>query len=133
LFWATDPDAFIAADLNGELIGGGAITAYGGDIGFMGFFIVRPEFRGQRYGNTLWHARRRRLLERLQPDATIGMDGVFTMQDYDAQGGFVFSHRNMRFRADIAKNDDDRATRSHQRTSCPCAGVGVLFRLCAGA
>jgi len=31
------------------------------------------------------------------------MDGVFTMQDFHAQGGFVFSRRNMRFRAEIAQ------------------------------
>lgn len=101
LFWATDPDAFIAADLDGELIGGGAITSYNGEFGFMGFFIVRPEFRGRGLGNVLWHARRDRLLARLRPGASIGLDGVFTMQDYYAKGGFVFSHRNLRFRVDI--------------------------------
>lgn len=101
LFWATDPDAFIAADLGGTLIGGGAITSYQGDFGFMGFFIIRPEFRGQGLGNRLWHARRERLLARLRPGASIGMDGVFAMQDYYAKGGFVFSHRDIRFRAQI--------------------------------
>lgn len=103
LFWAADPAAFIAASLGGELIGGGAITSYNGEFGFMGFFIVRPEYRGQGLGNTLWHARRDRLLARLRPGASIGMDGVFAMQDYYAKGGFVFSHRNLRFRADAAK------------------------------
>jgi hypothetical protein len=29
------------------------------------------------------------------------MDGVFAMQAYYAKGGFVFSHRDIRFRADI--------------------------------
>ena len=101
LFWRTDPAAFIAAQLDGELIGGGAITSYGGEFGFMGFFIVRPEYRGQGLGNTLWHARRERLIARLNSGASIGMDGVFTMQDYYAKGGFVFSHRNLRFRAEI--------------------------------
>lgn len=100
IFWATDPDAFIAAELNGELIGGGAITAYGDDFGFMGFFIVRPEFRSRGYGNRLWHARRQRLLDRLRPGASIGLDGVFDMQAYYAKGGFAFSHRNLRFRAE---------------------------------
>jgi GNAT superfamily N-acetyltransferase len=104
LFWATDPDAFIAADIDGKLIGGGAITSYNGEFGFMGFFIVRPEYRGQGLGNTIWHARRDRLLDRLRPGAAIGMDGVFTMQDYYASGGFVFSHRNLRFRADIPEH-----------------------------
>ena len=92
LFWHTDPEAFVAAEIAGELIGGGAITSYGGEFGFMGFFIVRPEFRGQGLGNRLWHARRERLLARLRPGASIGMDGVFDMQDYCAQGGFAFSH-----------------------------------------
>ena len=103
LFWATDPEAYIAADLDGQLIGGGAITSYGGEFGFMGFFIIRPEFRGRGLGDILWHARRDRLLARLRPGASIGMDGVFAMQDYYAKGGFVFSHRNLRFQVDIAE------------------------------
>ena len=103
LFWATDPDAFIAAKLAGELIGGGAITSYQGEFGFMGFFIVRPEFRGKGLGNILWHSLRERLLARLRPGASIGLDGAFAMQDYYAKGGFVFSHRNIRFRAEIPK------------------------------
>lgn len=101
LFWATDPEAFIAAEIDGQLIGGGAITAYQDAFGFMGFFIVRPAYRGRGLGNRLWHARRERLIARLTPGATIGMDGVFAMQDYYAKGGFVFSHRDIRFRADL--------------------------------
>ncbi|MCB0053321.1 MAG: GNAT family N-acetyltransferase, partial [Caldilinea sp.] len=106
IFWATDPAAFIAADLGGEMIGGGAITAYGDEFGFMGFFIVRPEYRGRGLGDALWHARRARLLARLRPGASIGMDGVFDMQHYYAKGGFVFSHRDLRFRAEIAERPD---------------------------
>ncbi|WIO74056.1 GNAT family N-acetyltransferase [Porticoccaceae bacterium LTM1] len=101
LFWAADPDAFIAAEIDREMIGGGAITSYNGEFGFMGFFIVKPEYRGQGIGNTLWHARLNRLKGRLRPDAAIGMDGVFNMQSYYAKGGFVFSHRNLRFRSEI--------------------------------
>ncbi len=113
LFWATDPEAFIAADLDGEMIGGGAITSYNGEFGFMGFFIVQPEYRGRGIGNTLWHARRQRLLDRLRPGASIGLDGVFEMQDYYAKGGFAFSHRDMRFRTEITDRpptswDDDK-------------------------
>jgi len=104
IFWATDPGAFVAADLDGEMIGGGAITSYSGKFGFMGFFIVRPEFRGQGFGNRIWHARRDRLIERLRSDATIGMDGVFGMQDYYARGGFVFSHRDLRFCLEISES-----------------------------
>lgn len=101
IFWAHDPDAFIAAELQGELIGGGAITAYGDEFGFMGFFIVRPEFRGHGYGNALWLARRDRLRARLRPGATLGMDGAFEMEPYYARGGFVRSHREIRFSSEI--------------------------------
>jgi GNAT superfamily N-acetyltransferase len=101
IFWLADRDAFIAAEIDGVTIGGGAITSYGGEFGFMGLFIVRPEFRGRGLGNALWHARRERLIARLRPGAAIGMDGVFAMQDYYAAGGFRFSHRNLRFRADV--------------------------------
>jgi GNAT superfamily N-acetyltransferase len=97
LFWHTDPEAYIAAEIDGEMVGGGAITAYDGRFGFMGFFIVRPEFRGRGLGNQLWQARRQLLLDRLCAGATIGMDGVFNMQAYYAKGGFVFSHRDIRF------------------------------------
>lgn len=99
IFWQIDPEAFIAAELEGELVGGGAITSYAGCFGFMGFFIMKPEFRGRGLGNTLWHARKERLRKRLKPGTAIGMDGVFNMQPYYAKGGFVFSHRDIRFQS----------------------------------
>ncbi|MFY0638726.1 GNAT family N-acetyltransferase [Maricaulis maris] len=100
-FLACDPDAFIAAELDGKVIGGGAITAYGDSFGFMGLFIMHPELRRQGLGSQLWRARRDRLLARLNPGATIGMDGVFAMADWYARGGFVLSHRNLRFCMDV--------------------------------
>ena len=100
VFWQTDPAAFVAAELDGELIGGGSIVSYDGRFGFMGFFIMRPEFRGRGLGSRLWHARRDRLRARLQPGAAIGMDGVFEMQPFYARGGFGFSHRDIRFQGE---------------------------------
>ncbi len=97
LFWLTDPEAFIAAELDGGLVGGGAITSYDGEFGFMGLFIVRPEFRGRGLGRRLWHARLGLLRSRLQPGAAIGMDGVLPMQQWYTRGGFVFSHRTLRY------------------------------------
>ena len=54
VFWATDPEGFVAAEIDGELIGGGSIVAYEKKYGFIGLFIVRPEYR-EWTGNHLWH------------------------------------------------------------------------------
>ena len=96
VFWSTDPHGFVCAERDGEVIGTGSIVAYGAEFGFMGFFIVRPELRGQGIGRDFWIWRRDTLKARLREGAAIGMDGVFTMQPFYARGGFVFSHRNLR-------------------------------------
>lgn len=96
VFWATDPEAFVGIEQDGELIGGGAIVAYGKVAGFMGLFIVKAGWRGKGIGRPFWYYRRDRLRSRLEPDAWIAMDGVFAMQPFYAEGGFVFTHRNLR-------------------------------------
>lgn len=97
VFWLTDPEGFIAAEIDGQLIGGGSIVSYAGQYGFMGFFIIHPDWRGQGLGNQLWHERKRLLRKRLEPSAPIGMDGVFDMQHYYAKGGFEFVCRDIRY------------------------------------
>ena len=95
-FWAADPDGFLGVEREGELIGSGSIVSYGGEFGFMGLFIVRPDLRGRGIGRRLWRHRRDLLRERLRPGAAIGLDGVFEMQPFYAAGGFEFSHRGLR-------------------------------------
>ena len=97
IFWQTDPRGFVAAELDGELIGGGAVIAYGQAYGFMGLFIVRPAFRGRGLGRALWTARRDMLRARLAPDAPIEMDGVEAMEPFYAAGGFRTTHVDRRF------------------------------------
>jgi GNAT superfamily N-acetyltransferase len=97
IFWDTDAEGFVAAELGGELIGGGSIVSYGGRFGFMGFFIIRPDHRSHGFGRRLWFHRRDLLISRLQAPAVIGMDGVFDMQAFYARGGFVLHNRDLRF------------------------------------
>jgi len=96
-FWAADPDGFVGCFLNGELIGGGSIVSYNGHFGFMGFFIVKPEYRAEGIGRQLWYQRRDMLLARLRPGAPIGMDGVPAMQPFYTKGGFTIAFRNERY------------------------------------
>jgi GNAT superfamily N-acetyltransferase len=110
IFWDTDPEGFIAAELDGEMIGGGSIVSYNGRFGFMGFFIVHPDHRGAGLGRDLWNARRQLLLDRLDPGAPIGMDGVFTMQSFYAAGGFRLLHRDIRYEGSAPAGGRRRAT-----------------------
>jgi GNAT superfamily N-acetyltransferase len=96
-FYATDPDGFMALELDGALIGGGAIIRHDASFGFMGLFIVQPDYRGQGLGRRLWYARRDQLAARLAPGATIGLDGVETMCGFYARGGFCEATRHVRF------------------------------------
>ncbi len=100
IFWATDSRGFIAAELDGELVGGGSIVSYNRQYGFMGFFIIHPRHRGRGLGNRLWHGRLNRLITRLDQPAVIGMDGVFDMQPYYAKGGFRFFGRDLRYQGE---------------------------------
>ncbi len=97
VFWATDPQGFYGFFHQDELIAGGAVVSYDKAFGFMGLFIVHPTYRGQGIGRKLWHLRRDLLLSRLNPDASIGMDGVVAMQPFYEKGGFKISFRDERY------------------------------------
>ncbi|MEM9282157.1 MAG: GNAT family N-acetyltransferase [Verrucomicrobiota bacterium] len=96
VFWQTDPEGFYGAELDGRLAATGSVVSYSGRYGFMGFFIVREDLRGRGIGTRLWFHRRDLLKSRLEDGASIGMDGVFDMQEWYAQGEFEFTHRNLR-------------------------------------
>lgn len=97
-FWETDPDGFYGYFKGGELIAGGSIVSYDGEYGFMGLFIVKPEYRSYGIGRKLWFQRRDTLISRLKSGASIGMDGVPDMQAFYKKGGFEIAFRDMRYK-----------------------------------
>jgi len=98
VFWATDPDGYYGYYHDGDLIAGGAIVSYNGQFGFMGLFIVKPEYRSHGIGRQLWYQRRDTLLSRLEKGASIGMDGVVAMQPFYQEGGFEIAFRDARYK-----------------------------------
>jgi GNAT superfamily N-acetyltransferase len=98
VFWHTDPDGYLGAEYHGDLVATGSIVSYGTAYGFMGFFIVKLGLRGLGIGTKLWHHRRDLLKSRLGPEAAIGMDGVFDMQQWYGRGGFEYKHHNLRMK-----------------------------------
>ncbi|MGV8135807.1 MAG: GNAT family N-acetyltransferase [Mangrovibacterium sp.] len=96
VFWKTDPDGFYGYFRDGEMVGGGSLVSYNKEFGFMGFFIVKPEFRLKGIGRKLWFLRRDTLRSRLNKGASIGMDGVVPMQPFYRKGGFEIAFRDER-------------------------------------
>ncbi len=95
-FLAADPEGFHALEVGGELVGGASTVVYEERLGFVGLFIVRPEWRGRGFGVAFWHHFISQMRERIGPKGGAALDGVFTMQEKYAQSGFTFSHRNLR-------------------------------------
>lgn len=96
-FWATDPEGFLGVTDGNELIAGGSIVRHNPSFGFMGLFIVAPQYRGQKIGTALWTRRRDTLLSRLEAGGVIGLDAVTSMIPFYHRGGFEVAYRQRRF------------------------------------
>jgi ribosomal protein S18 acetylase RimI-like enzyme len=91
-FHAADPEGFFLAELDGEPVGCVATVAYDDTFGWLGLYIVRPEFRGRGFGIALWNAGMAHLGER-----TVGLDGVLTQQANYTRSGFRTVSRDLRY------------------------------------
>lgn len=91
-FYATDPNGFLIGLLDDEPIATISVIKYGYSFGFLGFYIVKPEFRGMGYGIRIWNAG----LEYLK-GRTTGLDGVIAQQNNYMKSGFTLAYRNIRY------------------------------------
>ena len=91
-FFACDPEGYLIGELNDRPISTISAVRYGEDFGFLGFYIVHPDFRGRGYGLQIWQAAMDRLDSR-----NIGLDGVVAQQDNYRKSGFALAYRNQRF------------------------------------
>lgn len=99
-FYAADPNGFLMGFLNDQPIASISVVKYSDTFGFLGFYMVRPAFRGRGYGIQIWKAGLSYLQER-----NIGLDGVVEQQENYAKSGFKIAHRNIRYQAFGPLND----------------------------
>jgi GNAT superfamily N-acetyltransferase len=96
-FYAADPSGFLIADLEGELIGCICAVSYDAQFGFVGLYIVKPQYRGRGYGMQLWETALQGLKDRLDKEgSSIGLDGVLERETNYRQAGFKASYRHIR-------------------------------------
>ncbi|MGI9558213.1 MAG: GNAT family N-acetyltransferase [Thermodesulfobacteriota bacterium] len=91
-FYAADPGGFLVGLLGNEPVAVISAVKYGKTFGFIGLYIVEPQFRGRGFGLRLWRA----ATERLQGRVT-GLDGVVEQQDNYKKSGFRYCCRNARY------------------------------------
>lgn len=91
-FYATDPKGFLLGFLDDEPIAAISSVAYDDTFGFLGFYIVKPEYRNKGYGIQIWNAAINRLTTQ-----NIGLDGVLAQQENYKKIGFKFAYRNIRY------------------------------------
>ncbi|WP_421657960.1 GNAT family N-acetyltransferase [Leptothermofonsia sp. ETS-13] len=104
-FYVTDPKGFLMGELDGEPVSCISAIAYDEAFGFIGFYIVRPEFRGRGYGWQTWQRGMQYL-----GDRNIGLDGVLAQQENYRKSGFSLAYRNIRYQGSFPQLQE-RATR----------------------
>lgn len=83
-FYRTDPHGFYVGILDGKPVSCLSAVAYGDSFGFLGFYIVLPEYRGKGLGIEIWNAGMKYLDGR-----NIGLDGVLEQQKIYERDGFL--------------------------------------------
>lgn len=95
-FYATDPEGFWVGLVDGQPIACVSVVVYNPQFAFAGFYMVKPEFRGQGYGAHIGQA----VLGRLSSQ-TVGLDGVVAQQENYKKAGFRMACRNIRFEGTV--------------------------------
>jgi len=91
-FYAADPQGFLIGVLDGQPIACISVVKYDHSFGFLGLYIVKPEYRGQGFGIQIWKTG----LDYLA-GCNVGLDGVVAQQNNYKKSGFTLAYRNIRY------------------------------------
>ncbi|WP_149361376.1 GNAT family N-acetyltransferase [Lolliginicoccus suaedae] len=91
-FAAADPSGFRGAWWDDELVATISAVRYGSELGFIGFYIVSPPWRGRGIGYRLWGE----AMDSLADVRTVGLDAVVEQQEAYARSGFVRAFSSFR-------------------------------------
>ncbi|NCO12337.1 MAG: GNAT family N-acetyltransferase [Candidatus Pacebacteria bacterium CG_4_10_14_3_um_filter_34_15] len=91
-FHMVDSSGFFVGYLGDKVISSLSAVSYDKTFGFLGFYIVKPEYRGKEYGIKIWNEALKHL-----PTQNIGLDGVVGQQDNYKKSGFKLAYKNIRY------------------------------------
>ncbi len=99
-FYEADSGGFFVGLLDNEPISCISAVAYDKAFGFIGFYIVKPEYRGKGYGLKIWDAAMAYLNTQ-----NIGLDGVIEQQSNYKKSGFELAYSNIRYEGSAKRTD----------------------------
>jgi GNAT superfamily N-acetyltransferase len=91
-FHQADNEGFLVGLKDGQPVACISVVKYDESFAFLGFYIVKPEFRGQGLGLEIWNTGIQRLA-----GCNVGLDGVIDQQENYRKSGFTLAYNNMRF------------------------------------
>jgi ribosomal protein S18 acetylase RimI-like enzyme len=112
-FCRADQDGFLVGLLDDEPVACISVVRYGSSFGFLGFYIVKPEYRGLGLGLEIWKAGLQRLEGRV-----VGLDGVVTQQENYRKSDFTLAWRNIRYMG-VAKSSRENIQEATPLSSIP--------------
>ncbi|MFD3534083.1 GNAT family N-acetyltransferase [Streptomyces sp. NPDC058664] len=95
-FFAQDPGGFFLGRIDGEPVSAVSVVTYDDAYAFLGFYLVRPGFRGLGHGLATWRAALTRA-----GDRSVGLDGVPAQQDNYRRSGFSTAYRTARYVGEV--------------------------------
>jgi hypothetical protein len=120
-FFATDPEGFFVGEMDGQPASCISCVAYDDSFGFLGQYIVKPEFRGRGYGIRTWKTGVAHLGLR-----NVGLDGVWPSVPTTSGRAFPWPTTTSATAvkgAESARWEWSTSLRSHFRTSWPTIGT----------
>jgi GNAT superfamily N-acetyltransferase len=103
-FASVDTEGFFIAELDGKPVATVSCVNYDARFAFLGFYIVRADFRGKGIGLRIWNAAIAHAGARV-----IGLDGVTAQQENYKKSGFQLAYANVRYGGTVAAPAAPRA------------------------
>jgi ribosomal protein S18 acetylase RimI-like enzyme len=96
-FAIPDANGFFVGEIDGEPVATVSCVNYDDRFAFLGFYIVRSDFRDRGHGLRIWNAAIAHAGARV-----IGLDGVVAQQDNYRKSGFQLAYANIRYAGIVA-------------------------------
>jgi ribosomal protein S18 acetylase RimI-like enzyme len=94
-FYQADQCGFFVGELNNQIVASISAVAYSPHFAFIGFYIVKPQFRGQGFGMKIWKA----AMSYLGTERNVCLDGAIAQQHNYQKSGFQIAYRHLRYEA----------------------------------